>query len=524
MAMGFHAKDYAFAPTAVSFKTDDARLQRMYDLGEDFLKNNEVTYNDKRLIKEGAMYSFIWLETQPMGGEMYAKRNVEVGLNNILCFMQYQRRDGRFPGMIAMDGKSDGRIAAHFDWMQGYYFARPAFKMWYLINKDRGYLEKLYNALKDFDSYLWAVRDSDGDGCLETWCVWDTGEDNCARFLHLGAKDGKFGGETAPVGKGRLPYESMEYMAYSYTNRDILSRISAILGNGQEEFWRSEAEKVRNKVQEYLWIPEKHACYDRDCDNEFIDSLNHINLRCMYHGLYTQQMADEFLYYHLMNPDEFWTTYPLTATAINDAFFLNNPDNNWSGPCQGLIYQRSIEALHNYGHYAEAMAVGRKVLELPCKTGVFYQQYDPFTGEPGKSLDGYGPMIFAFMEYLSLMQGVNISMDEAHWSNAVGCADSEYTQSMFGRDYTLVRKNGKMTARIDGKESFAASEGLRVVTDLEGNIQKVICIDEINEATVCAGDERFFGSVEPNGIYALRDDALVRIGGAAYYQPGVRPE
>ena len=51
MAMGFNAKDYSFIPTAVSFKTDDARLQRMYDLGEDFLKNNEVTYNDKRLIK-----------------------------------------------------------------------------------------------------------------------------------------------------------------------------------------------------------------------------------------------------------------------------------------------------------------------------------------------------------------------------------------------------------------------------------------------------------------------------------------
>lgn len=37
------------------------------------------------------------------------------------------------------------------------------------------------------DGYLWSVR----DGCLETWCVWDTGEDNCARFLNLGAKDGK---------------------------------------------------------------------------------------------------------------------------------------------------------------------------------------------------------------------------------------------------------------------------------------------------------------------------------------------
>ena len=524
MAMGFHAKDYTFAPTGVSFRTADSRLQEIYNRGENFLRENEVVYNDKTLIKEGAVYSFIWLETQPMGGEMYTKRNVEVGLNNILIFMQYQRRDGRFPGMIAMDTRSDGRIAAHFDWMQGYYFARPALKAAYLIRQDRGYLEKLYHALKDFDSYLWSVRDSDGDGCLETWCTWDTGEDHCARFLNLGAKEGKFGGETAPYGEGKLPYESMEYMAYSYTNRDILSKVSALLENGEEEYWRTEAEKVRSKVQEYLWIPEKHACYDRDCNNEFIDSLTHINFRCMYHGLFTQQMADEFLYYHLMNPDEFWTNYPLTATAVNDPFFLNDPANNWSGPCQGLIYQRSIEALHNYGHFAEAVQVGRKVLELPCRTGVFYQQYDPFTGEPGKSLDGYGPMIFAFMEYISFMQGVNISMGEAHWSNAAGCADSSYTQKMFGREYTIERTAGRMTAFIDGRELFSASKGLRVVTDTDGKILRVLCIDTVSEGSVSAGGKTFCGKVAPNGVYALQEGSLVRIGGADYYTPGVRPE
>lgn len=32
----------------------------------------------------------IWLETQPMGGEMYAKRNMEAGLNNQLLFMENQ--------------------------------------------------------------------------------------------------------------------------------------------------------------------------------------------------------------------------------------------------------------------------------------------------------------------------------------------------------------------------------------------------------------------------------------------------
>ncbi len=41
---------------------------------------------------------------------------------------------------------------------------------------------ELYNALAAHDARLWRTRDSNGDGLLETWCVWDTGEDECTRL------------------------------------------------------------------------------------------------------------------------------------------------------------------------------------------------------------------------------------------------------------------------------------------------------------------------------------------------------
>lgn len=43
----------------------------------------------------------VWLETQPMGGAMYATRNVPLALNNQLAFMRTQRADGRLPGMVS---------------------------------------------------------------------------------------------------------------------------------------------------------------------------------------------------------------------------------------------------------------------------------------------------------------------------------------------------------------------------------------------------------------------------------------
>ena len=35
----------------------------------------------------GGGYGNVWIERQPMGGEMYAKRNIEVALNNQIIFM-----------------------------------------------------------------------------------------------------------------------------------------------------------------------------------------------------------------------------------------------------------------------------------------------------------------------------------------------------------------------------------------------------------------------------------------------------
>ncbi len=526
MAKGFHARDYQYQPTEVTFCTTDERLQQAYDKGVAFLSECEIQYNDRRVIREGANYTNVWLETQPMAGEMYAKRNFEVGLNNILIFLQYQRKDGRFPGMISDSGRGKG-IVGHYDWIQGFYFALPALKMAYLLKKDRGYLEKLYDALASFDDYLWTHRDSDADGCLEVWCCWDTAEDNCTRYLRHGAPDngnGAFGGEIAPTELGDLPMESPEYMNYSYTCRDILSKISAMLDNGKEDYWRQEAEKVRKKTKEYLWLEDEHALFYRDRNDNVIPCLDHTTLRAMYHGLVTPEMADDFLYYHLFNPEEFWTPCPLTAVAANNEYFLNNERNNWSGSCQGLIYQRAIDAFHNYGHYAEAAVVGRHVVDLCRKHQVFHQQYDPFTGEPDPRKDGYGPMIFAFTEYLSYLWGVNISMNQVHWSNAKGGADCEYTQKMFGKTYTLTVKNGIATAYLNGEELFSFSAGVRIVTDLSGRPLKGICIDEDVTATLWIEGYEFTAPLEPNGVYGVVGGKPAKIGGAKYFKPGVKPE
>ena len=380
----------------VTMKTGDCDLQRLYDEAERVARTNIVQFTaGMKAMVEGGGYENVWIETQPMGGAMYAKRDLQIGLNNQLIFMQCQRADGRLPGMISSTELTekngwdkdpakipylgatylpDKHVTAFYGWLQGYCFPSPAVDVYYLIGRDKTYLRRLYDVMEAYDAYLWRTRDSNGNGVLELWCVFDNGEDNNVRMFdapeiwpydYAPTRDKLPDLKSAEVAKYwpyihsrcnfepgrprlegvRVPYQSMDLMAWSYESRRVLADISVELGNGKDASWRKKADEVQHRLIQSLWRPEKHACYDRDKDNQFMDTLLHNNLRCMWYGVFTQAMADEFVRYHLLNPREFWTPMPLPSIAANDPLFHNTRNNDWSGQPQGLTYQRGDSRL-----------------------------------------------------------------------------------------------------------------------------------------------------------------------------------
>ncbi len=461
--------------TSVKFSITDPVWQKVYDAAEKKAAGNVRSFGGRPVLIEGGGYNGIWLETQPMGGEMYAARNMAPAINNQLFFMENIREDGRIPSVIRFTGDEKKPFDLMFSHFQGYCFPYHALNLYYLMGKDRDYLEQLYDVLERFDNYLWQYRDSDGDGCLETWCVWDTGEDNCTRFF--GAPDA-WGGEQAPYGQARLPYESMDVMSYSVDGRQTLSEIAELLFPGTElsEMWRKKAEEVREKITSYLWRDDRGACYDRDCDNRFLDTLIHNNLRAMYHGAFSQAMAGRFVCEHLLNPAEFWTPMPLPSIAANDPLFDGAADNNWSGQPQGLTYQRAIRALENYGFTSLIPRLGRKLCEAVGVHGHdcrFTQQFDPFTMAPVDCSFGdgcYGPSILAFLEYTNRMYGVKLHRDRVIWSTVADDWESEYTQVWGANTFTLQNGRDKCEAFVNGKKAWECMRGTRTVTDLSGAV------------------------------------------------------
>ncbi|SFZ90986.1 Trehalase [Flaviramulus basaltis] len=510
--------------TTVIFNSTDTSLKKLYDRAEKLAQQNIVYYGDRNVLIEGAEYTSVWLETQPMGGYMYAKRNLEIAKNNINIFIDNQRDDGRLPGVIYKKNEKTNPNYAQF---QGLYFAMPAFEMYYLLNKDLIYLNRVYNALEKFDNYLWKTRDSDNNACLETWCVYDNGEDGSVRFndfpkawsfdfppskeaasklskeaLKLHCKE-DFYDNTIEM---TVPIESMDVMSYSYSCRDVLALISKELNNGKAQFWRKKANKVQAKIKSYLWDNDKLACYDKDKNNETMPVLLHNNLRCMYLGSFDEQMANDFIRHHLMNPDEFWTPMPLPSIAANDPSFKNISGNNWSGQPQGLTYQRSIRALENYDHYAELTLIGQKFINVLKDSQKFTQQFDPFKATTNNSKDGYGPTILATLEFISRFYGVHITQDKIYWSCLDDNFEYDYTQKWNGFDYKLQTKGDTVFCSINGELIFSFSKGARVVTNLVGELIEVVGIDVEEKSFQYKKDNKYFFLLKPNSIYKMKND------------------
>ncbi|MBE6935908.1 MAG: hypothetical protein E7458_05330 [Ruminococcaceae bacterium] len=451
--------------TAVTFHTSDESLQKIYHRAEEIERGNIAVMDGRRVLIEGSVYRNIWIETQPMGGEMYAKRDMDAAYNNQYLFLKYQREDGRLPGVIRR--KPEG-IEPAYSHLQGLSFPYHALNLYYWMrDENREYLALLYDAFSRYDDWLWRTRDTDGDGCLELFTLFDTGEDNSSRFP--GAEGLYWGEDAPPVGHGLLPYESMDLMGYSFDTRMMLSEVSRLLENGEEVLWRQKAGAVRQKIRDYLWREERDACYDRDCKNRFLDTLIHNNLRVMYHGAFSQDMAERFVRRHLMNPAEFWTPMPLPSIAANDPLFRNIRGNNWSGAAEGLTYQRAIRAMENYGLYRPLTSIGLKLLEAVHRSMIFTQQYDPFTMEPTGDGDEYGPTALAALEYIARFHGVTPIRDRLVWGALGGC-ESDYTQ-VWGEDrYRIVSDGRQAEASINGKPILTLPAGYRAETDLSGNL------------------------------------------------------
>ena len=474
--------------TYVSFQTEDPLLQRVYDTAEEKARLNLQCFGSDLVLVEGGGYRKIWLETQPMGGEMYALRNLEAALNNSLLFMRYQRADGRLPGSIQC---VDGRIEPQFNKYQGFCFPFPALNLYTLTGSDPDYLALLKDTLIRFDACLWKTRHITGNGLLSSFCVYDTGEDLALRY---GDAPCWWESDDPPEGYQVVPLASMDVTSWSFTARDTLAAICRLQGDPAAESWQRKAAAVAESLRRELWDERRGALFDRDRHCKTIPILCHNTLRCMYWGSVSPRMADRFVREHLLNPAEFRTPFPLPSVAACDPAFRNAPENNWSGQPEGLTYQRAILALERYGYHTLVTALGQRLIRAVAENGFrFTQQFDPFTGKPslvhaethqpvkedsGEPIqDAYGPTLLSCLEYIAHRWGIHPHLGQVWFSLGSG-RPCRYEAVCYDHRYTIDSDGRTAQVTVDGKPLGRWDCGYRLITDRTGRLLDRIPIED----------------------------------------------
>ena len=582
--------------TGVTFNSSNSALHALFSKGATAEIGNARPFmitKDKtvfNVMEEGAEYKAAWIETQPMAGAMYAARSVRVALNNQLVFVRSQRSDGRLPHRVdPCKGALSSCTQLHpGDTMasasvQGLYLATPAVDVaWYMNlepgNKVADYLRELYVSFEREDAYLWATRNDSTCTALQSNAIvaqncprqpsagsankrgllWsngtgDTGEDHTTKFCRKEVNGTWTQCESTVL--------SMDMAGYSHDLRRALARICAFLSNATcESSWKTKAANVAAAVKAGLWRESKAAMYDRYSDDSWVPTLQHNNLRMMWLGAFSPAMADAFVAKHLMNTSEFWTKCPLPSIAASDPHFANSRGNNWSGPSEGLTFQRAIRALEAYGHHAESIMAGlaltTALLSTPgCRTDVskcqFPQQIDPFTAipEPG---EGYGPMIMSLLEYTARRVGIVAEPNATSTDGKIlfsaayvasdGATETSYTQTLGRRHFALdsglnvgaAKQTVTTTATLGGKLLFNticttssggdSIVGTRVATTLEGVVTAVVGIANVTQTCkLTAGTASAMLTVQPNEEWSIVSAAGKLTASLAKTTPFTRP-
>lgn len=258
---------------------------------------------------------------------------------------------------------------------------------------DREFLARVYPPLVRYAEYFRRERDADGTHLYDVVNQGETGQEYMPRYqvVHPHADDW-----------GPIRLKGVDSTFYLYELCRALAWIAAALERPAEESaaWAQHAEAVRRAVCRLMWDPGLQLFCDVDPDGMRRTSVK--SAVCFYP--FMSDLAGhehlESLRRHLLNPDEFWTTWPFPATSAEDPLF--SPEAEWKGKRTNCPWNGRVWPMTN-SHLCEALAEAaqrhdpslatfavqaiRRFVELmffdhdPDRPNT-WEHYNPFTGAP----------------------------------------------------------------------------------------------------------------------------------------------
>ncbi|MBO7358236.1 MAG: hypothetical protein J6U72_00245 [Clostridia bacterium] len=348
---------------------------------------------------EHAFDALCWAQIQ---GTEEAKKVAEA---QMLLFIINRQTDGHLPYKVI-----DLSIAGpqwQKDTPNGYgqiqecvSFGRLCFETW-LLTGNREFLKEAYAALKGWDEWLVNNRMTLGRGLIETFCVYDTGHDNSARFSDIpnGCPDRQ--GKTY-ADRPALPIVSPDMNAVFFGDRMALSDMAGALGlETEKQAWINKANEVRDAMFCQLYDKDDDFFYDIDRAGQMRRIKTIAISNVFTEKLLTQAEFDRIYERYMLSPDEFGTPYPFPAVALSDSRGREHaPKNCWGYYSQALTALRAQRWMDFYGRgsdYDRLLDKWMHVIAAQEGPALFTQELDPVTGVPTDCSRWYSSAMLTYL-------------------------------------------------------------------------------------------------------------------------------
>lgn len=319
-------------------------------------------------------------------------RDPTLARGSLLNFVDNQREDGSFPNHIYVDHVAPSGIY-HADWGTRVMDVHR-------VHPDHDFLQRAYSGLSAYLEYFYRERDPQGSGLYDHVNQWESGQEYMSRYVWVDAEGDQWK-EMSRKLKG------IDASVYVYRCEQAMAEMSVLLGKQQEGWWRERAARTRAAILNHTWRDDLQAFVDVSPELEpspFVFALS-------FYPFFTDLVGPEHLpsvHRWLLDPEEFWTPYPVPASPKSDPYFSAEP--TWRGKRTNCPWNGRTWPMTN-SHVAEALAASSQMdPSLRDVTAEFikrfvrmmffdgdptrpnaFEHYNPNTGHPSRyrGIDDY---------------------------------------------------------------------------------------------------------------------------------------
>lgn len=298
----------------------------------------------------------------------YEELSMPLAKEFLLQIANYCRSDGKFPQFMCST------------WERPHY-SQPALVGWATLriaekDNDRAFIEKMLDAIEKNNKWWLNSRGSEC-GLISCPHGLETGQDDSPRFDN---------GTTF----------ACDMNSYVLHQLHCAAKLNEILGNNErKKYWEEKAEKLSQKIIEFLWCEEDGIFYDvRPDDMEFVKIVSPVSFLPLWAGVnLDKEKADTSIKKYLLNPEYLFGEVPFPSVAYNDLNY--GSDKWWRGPTWMPNAYLMLETLLKSGYKDEYFTSVKRLYNVMLKDKEMHELFDSKTGKGlGAAEQGWTNAIF----------------------------------------------------------------------------------------------------------------------------------